>query len=65
MECAVKYITLQYGNNEGLVNYTDKYHSYQHPLIKALRRKISQIQRKIKNNHKQELVKVKHQYCAK
>ena len=37
---AVKYITLQHGNNQSLVNHIDKYRSYQPPLIKALRRKI-------------------------
>ena len=36
----VKYITLQHGNNQCLVNHTDKYLSYQPPLIKAHRRKI-------------------------
>ena len=37
---AVKYITLQHGNNKGLVKDIDKYHSYQPSLIKALRRQI-------------------------
>ena len=45
---AVKYINLQHGNNQGLVNHIDKYLSYQPPLVKALRLKIQQIQRKIK-----------------
>ena len=40
IEYAVKYITLQHGSNQGLVNHIDKYLSYQPPLIKALRRKI-------------------------
>ena len=37
---AVKYITLQHGNNQGLVNHIDNYLSYQTPLIKALSRKL-------------------------
>ena len=37
---AVKYITLQHGNNQGLVNHIDKYLSYQPPLIKAFGQKI-------------------------
>ena len=37
---AVKYITLQHGNNQSLVNHIDKYHLYQPALIKALTRKI-------------------------
>ena len=37
---AVKYITLQHGSNQGLVNHKDKYLSYQPPLIKALKPKI-------------------------
>ena len=38
-KCVVKYITLQHGNNQGVVNHIDKYHLYQPPLIKTLRRK--------------------------
>ena len=40
LEYVVKYITLQHGSNQGLVNHIDKHLSYQPPLIKALRRKI-------------------------
>ena len=50
---ARKFITLQQGNNHGLVNQIDKYHSHQHPLSKEqllcicnfllLQRKIQQI----------------------
>ena len=40
IEYAVKYTPLQNLNNQGLVNQIDKYHSYQPPLIKELKRKI-------------------------
>ena len=32
---AMKCISLQHGNNQGIVNHIDKYHSYQAPLSKA------------------------------
>ena len=43
---AAKYITLKYGNNQGLVNHIDKYHSYQPPLIKALGEKSNKYREK-------------------
>ena len=36
----MKYKTLKHGNDQGLANHIDKYHSYQPTLSNALQRKI-------------------------
>ena len=61
---AMKCISSQHGNSQGIVNHIDKYYSSKTPMSKAqllcinislpFRRKIYQIQRK--NNYKQGLV---------